>query len=100
MTAHKCPNCDKPLPRVLIWKTLFAGQTAHACPTCGKKFRLTYSAKIRIAYMNVILLLGFIILWNIPDVLRNLAVYGVIASVILLILPSQARYEKTSARYH
>jgi len=95
----ECPHCGKPVPRKLMWKTLFAGQTAHPCPACGKKFRLTYSAKIRIAYLNVILLLGFIILWNIPDVLRNLAIYAAVVAVILLILPNLAHYEKTSARY-
>jgi|GEM_PF-1766734 len=48
-----CPHCRKSLPRKLVWRTLFAGQTAHACPACRKRFRLTYAAKIRVGFLNV-----------------------------------------------
>lgn len=94
-----CPLCARPLPLKLIWKTLFAGQTAHTCPACGEKFRLSYASKIRLSYLNVILILGFIILWTLPDIPRNLAVYAALALAVLVILPYQARYESTSAPY-
>lgn len=95
----KCPHCARRLPGKLVWKSLFAGQTAHACPNCRKKFRLTYASKIRVAYLNVVLILGFIILWNLPNIPRNLLAYAALAAAILLVLPALARYEKTDRPY-
>lgn len=97
---NACPHCQQKLPGKLFWKTLFAGQTGHICPHCGKEFRLTYSAKIRIAYLNIILILGLLVAWNLPGVLRNMGVYAVVLALVLLILPSQVHYEKTSEPDH
>jgi hypothetical protein len=97
--AKICPHCRWPLPPRLVWKTLFSGQVPHACPACGKKFRLTYPSKIRVSFLNVALILGFLVLWNLPDIPRNLAVYAALGAVILWLLPRLARYEKTSAPY-
>lgn len=100
MTSTKhCPHCDRPLPRRLVWRSVFAGQVAHVCPSCGKKLRLTYPAKIRVSFLNVLLIVGFIIVWSLPDVARNLAVYAAVAAIVLWLLPYAARYEKTSAPY-
>ncbi len=99
MARKTCPHCSRKLPRKLVWKSLFAGQTAHICPACRKKFRLTYASKVRVSYLNVILILGFIITWNLPDIPRNLLIYSGVASVVLLLLPILARYEKTRAPY-
>jgi len=95
-----CPHCNKPVPGKLFWKSIFAGQTAHQCPSCQQNFRLTYSSKIRIAFLNLILILGLLVAWNLPDMARNMAVYGGILALVLLILPSQVAYEKTSAVDH
>lgn len=95
-----CPHCQKSIPLKLFWKSIFAGQMAHECPSCKKDFRLTYSSKIRIAFLNLILILGLLVAWNLPGMLRNLAVYGAILALILLILPSQVGYEKTSEAEH
>lgn len=100
-----CPHCGKALARELVWRTLFAGQVAHACPACGKKFRLTYPAKLRVGYLNVALILGLTIVVGFAFLLtpletaRNLLIYLAFAGVILYLLPRQARYEKTSAPY-
>lgn len=104
-TTPHCPHCRQALPRKLVWRTLFAGQTAHACPACKKRFRLTYPAKTRVGFLNVMLVLGltivagFAFLWTLPETLRNLAGYLAIAALILLLLPMQARYEKLGKRY-
>jgi len=95
-----CPHCRHPLPGKLVWKTLFTGQTVHTCPACGGEFRLTYQSKLRVSYLNVILILGFVILWNIPNIPRNLAVYVAVAAIVVFMLPRQARYEKTSEPDH
>jgi len=95
-----CPHCQKKIPKKLFWKSIFAGQTSHECPECRKLFRLTYSSKIRIAFLNLILILGLLVAWNLPDMTRNMAVYGGILALILLILPSQVGYEKTSEADH
>jgi hypothetical protein len=85
---------------MLTWKTLFAGQTAHDCPQCHERFRLTYAAKRRLAIMNLLLIIGFILVWNLPGVWRNLAVYSGIAVLTLWFMPKQAHYEKLSAPEH
>lgn len=95
-----CPHCNKTLPKKLLWKSLFAGQTAHSCPQCHERFRLTYAAKRRLAIMNLLLIIGFILVWNLPGVWRNLAVYTAIAVITLSLMPMQARYEKLSAPEH
>jgi len=87
-----------------MWKSLFAGQTAHICPQCTKRFRLTYAAKTRVAYMNVILILGLVIVlailwWKPSEVLPYAAIYAGLATLVLLILPFLGRYEKTSQPY-
>jgi len=103
--APDCPHCHKPLPRQLVWRTLFAGQTAHACPACRKRFRLTYPAKVRVGFLNVLLILGltivigFAFLWTLPETLRNLAGYLAIAALVLWLMPMQARYEKLTRPY-
>ncbi len=97
---RNCPHCQQALPKKLVWKSLFAGQVPHDCPSCGQPFRLTFRSKMRISYLNVTLILGFIVLWNIPDVLRNLAVFAVVAAIVIAVLPSQARYEKTTEPDH
>lgn len=100
-----CPHCREPLPRRLVWRTLFAGQTAHACPACRKRFRLTYAAKVRVGFLNVSLILGlaivigFAFLRTLPETLRNLAGYLAIAALVLWRLPYQARYEKLGKPY-
>lgn len=106
MTAvPDCPHCRKPLPRKLVWRTLFAGQTAHACPACRKRFRLTYAAKIRVGFLNVMLILGltivigFAFLWTLPEILRNVVGYLAIAVLVLMLMPLQARYEKLGRNY-
>ena len=105
MPQKPCPHCEQPLPNTVIWRSLFAGQTAHNCPSCGKRFRLTYTAKRRVAYLNVALMLGIMLLigsamWkDWPDLVRYLLIYLVIAAGILFVLPFLARYEKTSAPY-
>jgi len=95
-----CPHCNKPVPRNMFWKSLFAGQTAHVCPSCNKKFRLTYSAKIRLSFLNLILILGLLVAWNLPNLPRNMAVYAVVLVLVLLLLPTQVHYEKTSEADH
>lgn len=95
-----CPHCDKPVPKKLFWKTIFAGQTSHQCPSCQQQFRLTYSSKMRVAFLNLILILGLLVAWNLPDMARNMMVYGGILVLVLLILPSQVGYEKTSEADH
>ncbi len=103
--APDCPHCRKPLPRKLVWRTLFAGQTAHACPKCRKRFRLTYAAKIRVGFLNVMLILGltivigFTFLWTLPEILRNVVGYLAIAVLVLMLMPMQARYEKLGKQY-
>lgn len=97
---NHCPHCNTALPSKLGWKTLFAGQTAHSCPHCHERFRLTYASKRRLAFMNLLLIIGFILVWNLPDVWRNLAVYSVIAAITLFVMPKQARYEKISEPDH
>jgi len=104
MSRRRCPHCNTKLPAALMWKSLFAGQTAHGCPQCGKRFRLTYAAKTRVAYMNVLLILGLIIVlailwWKPAEVLPYAAIYAVIAVVVFVILPFLGRYEKTSQPY-
>jgi CXXC-20-CXXC protein len=95
-----CPHCEKKIPGKLFWKSIFAGQTAHRCPACGQLFRLTYSSKMRVAFLNLILILGLLVAWNLPGMARNMAVYGGILAFVLLILPSQVNYEKTSEADH
>lgn len=95
-----CPHCQKSIPKKLFWKSIFAGQTSHECPECKKHFRLTYSSKMRVAFLNLILILGLLVAWNLPDMARNMAVYGGILLFVLLILPSQVGYEKTSEADH
>lgn len=95
-----CPHCTQPIPRKLFWKSLFAGQTAHPCPSCGKDFRLTYSAKIRLSFLNLILILGLLVAWNLPNLGRNMAVYAAVLILVLLVLPTQVHYEKTSEADH
>lgn len=103
--SQHCPHCRKTLPHKLVWRTLFAGQTAHACPACRRRFRLTYPAKVRVGFLNVLLILGltivigFAFLWTLLETLRNLAGYLAIAALVLWLLPYQARYEKLSKRY-
>jgi polyferredoxin len=105
MSHHTCPHCRKRLPAALVWKTLVAGQTAHKCPACRKRFRLTYAAKRRVAFLNVLLVLGFSVLvgyafyWNLPALGRYFLIYLGVAALVLLVIPRQARYEKTSTRY-
>lgn len=104
-TRPNCPHCRKTLPRKLVWRTLFAGQTAHSCPSCRRRFRLTYPAKIRVGFLNVAIILGFTIvvgyafIWTLPEILRNLVGYLAIAALILALLPHQARYEKLGKPY-
>lgn len=104
-TARHCPHCRKQLPRKLVWRTLYAGQTAHPCPSCRKRFRLTYSAKIRVGFLNVAIILGFTIvvgyafIWTLPEILRNVVGYVAIVVLILMLLPRQARYEKLGKHY-
>lgn len=106
MPRHACPHCRKRLPGPLVWKTLVAGQTAHKCPACRKRFRLTYAAKRRVAYLNVVLALGLSILagyafyWNLPALLYSALAYLGLATLVILVVPYQARYEKTSAPNH
>lgn len=95
-----CPHCQQAIPRKLFWKSIFAGQTSHQCPSCQQAFRLTYSSKMRIAFLNLILILGLLVAWNLPDMARNMAVYGGVLALVLLILPSQVSYEKTSEAEH
>jgi CXXC-20-CXXC protein len=95
-----CPHCNQPIPRNLFWKSLFAGQTSHQCPSCSRNFRLTYSAKIRLSFLNLILILGLLVAWNLPNLPRNMAVYAVILVLVLLALPAQVQYEKTSEADH
>ena len=105
MLNKSCPHCGQRLPIPLVWRSLFAGQTAHDCPACGKRFRLTYAAKRRVAYLNVALMIGVMLLigyamygdW--PGLGRYVVIYLIIAAVILAVLPIMARYEKTSAPY-
>ena len=98
-TAPHCPHCRKQLPRKLVWRTLFAGQTAPPARPAWR-FRLTYPAKIRVGFLNVAIVLGFAIvagyafIWTLPEVLRNVAGYLAITALILVLLPHQARYEK------
>ena len=104
MPDRRCPHCHTDVPTQLMWRSLFAGQTAHSCPHCNKRFRLTYAAKTRVAYMNVLLILGLVIvlaiLWWKPDeVLPYAAIYAGVAALILIILPFLGRYEKTSQPY-
>ncbi len=100
-----CPHCGEHLARKLVWRTLFAGQVAHACPACGKKFRLTYAAKVRVGYLNIALILGltivlgFAFLLTAAETARNLLIYLTLAGVILYLLPRQARYEQLNAPY-
>ncbi len=100
-----CPHCAQALPRELLWHTLFAGQVAHRCPHCGKRFRLTYPAKVRVGYLNVALVLGLTIVigfaFLVPpaETALHVLVYLAFAGAILYLLPRQARYEKTSAPY-
>jgi uncharacterized protein (DUF983 family) len=104
-TAQACPHCAQALPRGLVWHTLFAGQVAHTCPHCGKRFRLTYPAKVRVGYLNIALVLGltivigFAFLVTPGETALHLLVYLAFAGAILYLLPRQARYEKTSAPY-
>lgn len=100
-----CPSCHKTLPTGLKWKTLVAGQVPHPCPHCGEDFRLTYGSKQRIAYLNVILLLGFsillgVVLWKEALALMTLIIYAVVIAVVLTLLPFQIDYEKTSEPDH
>jgi CXXC-20-CXXC protein len=106
MPRHACPHCRKTLPTRLVWKTLVAGQVAHKCPSCRKRFRLTYAAKRRVAYLNVTLVLGFSVLvgyafyWNLPALVNYALAYLGLAALIVIVIPFQARYEKTSAPNH
>ena len=100
-----CPHCGKAIQRKLLWASIFSGQTAHECTQCRKVFRLTYSSKRRLAYFNIILLLGFVIslgllIWGVPHSLRNLSIYIVIAALVLVIMPSQVAYQKITDPYH
>ena len=71
-------------------------------PGWGINLNVPVSCVVRdcVTFMNVARILGFIILWNLPNVLRNLAVYLVLAAVILGLMPSQARYEKLTEPDH
>jgi multisubunit Na+/H+ antiporter MnhB subunit len=88
-----------------VWRSLFAGQTAHSCPACRKRFRLTYTSKRYVAFLNVALVLGLTILvgyamyGELAPILGFAALYLAAAAVVLLVLPLFARYEKTSAPY-
>jgi hypothetical protein len=82
-----------------MWKTCFAGQNSHRCPHCRKNFRLTYNAKIRVAGLNLILILGPFIALAWPQVERNMLIYLGIAVVVLLVLPTQLRYQTMKAAY-
>lgn len=95
-----CPHCQKPLPTKLRWKTLYSGQTDHVCPACAGRFRLTYAAKRRVAFLNLILLMGLVLIFSTPDLLRNATIYVVVAIVTLLILPMQADYESVDTPKH
>lgn len=100
-----CPHCDKTIQSKLLWVSIFSGQTAHECPQCGEVFRLTYSSKRRLAYFNMILLLGFVVslgllIWGVPHSLRNLSIYIVIIAMVLVIMPSQVAYQKITEPYH
>jgi CXXC-20-CXXC protein len=100
-----CPHCDKAIQGKLLWASMFSGQTAHACPQCAKVFRLTYSSKRRLAFLNIVLLLGFLIslgllIWGVSHSLRNLSIYIVIVSLVLVIMPSQVAYQKITEPYH
>ena len=89
-----CPHCARPLPARLIWKTVFKGKNAHACPACGEHFRLTSSSKFRLSYLHILLVAGFVVLWSLPNLPPNLIAYGVVAVIVLALLPQHAHYEK------
>lgn len=102
--SKTCPHCGKSIQGKKLWTSIFGGQTAHACPHCRKKFRLTYESKRRLAFCNIILLLGFVIsagllIWGVPHSLRNLGIYFVIVAFVLTIMPSQVRYQKLTDAY-
>ncbi|MFP5349308.1 MAG: hypothetical protein ACLGHO_05650 [Gammaproteobacteria bacterium] len=96
---HKpCPHCDRPLPARLVWKSVFTGKNVHTCPTCRERFRLTSSSKFRLSYLHVLLIAGFAVLWGIPNLPPNLIAYGVVAVIVLALLPQHAHYEKATAK--
>ena len=101
---NTCPHCGKTIPWKLYWASIFTGQTAHNCPHCKNRFRLSYQSKRRLAYLNIVILMGFVIstgllIWGVPHTLRNLAVYFAVVSLVLVIMPSQVAYQKTSEPY-
>lgn len=89
-----CPHCTGALPRRLIWKTVFAANHLHRCPACGERFALTSSAKFRLNYLHVLLVAGLGVLFNLPNLPPNLVAYGLVATVVLALLPQHAHYEK------
>lgn len=102
---RSCPHCNHPISGPALRATLFAGQIAHECPECHGNFRLTYAAKRRVAFLNVILMVGLFILfgiyaWGIPYILYYTLAYIVIAGLALFMLPGQAEFESTSSPDH
>ncbi len=96
---NTCPHCNEILPVKLRWVSLFAGQTSHICPACKQSFRLAYQSKIRISFINVLLILGFLVSWNMPNPARNLGVFAAVAVIAIFILARLSHYEKTSNPY-
>lgn len=99
LVPHKpCPHCDRPLPARLVWKSVFSGKHAHTCPRCRERFRLTSSSSFRLSYLHVLLLAGFVVLWSQPNLPPNLIAYGIVALIVLALLPQHAHYEKALAQ--
>lgn len=99
LVPHKpCPHCDRPLPARLVWKSVFTGKNLHTCPTCRERFRLTPSSKFRLGYLHLLLIAGFAVLWGIPNLPPNLVAYGIVATIVLALLPQHAHYEKATAK--
>jgi len=90
---HECPACHRQLQGSLMWRTLFSGFVPHTCPACGATIRLTSFTRRTVAFYNVLLIIGFILVWVLPGVGRNLLVYLVLVAVVLWLMPRAARYE-------
>lgn len=100
LVPHKpCPHCHRALPARLVWKSVFSGNNAHRCPTCRQHFQLTSSSKFRLGYLHVLLIAGFVVVWSIPNLPPNLVAYGIVAIIVLALLPQHAHYEKALPRH-
>ena len=99
LVPHKpCPHCHRPLPARLVWKSVFTGKNAHTCPACRERIQLTSSSKFRLSYLHVLLVAGFAVVWGIPNLPPNLIAYGVVAIIVLALLPQHAHYEKATVK--